>query len=144
MMRVALSVFTLCITMVCSFQPIMILRRVESTRLARTWTTLDGRRDWSKLQASRAHFFREAAVVHSTLGTFLALSDQKALTREGLVHATALGLGLWTFLGWRGWLVCVTYLVLGSVVTKVKIMEKQVRIVVAFTNTLIIISNTGD
>jgi uncharacterized protein (TIGR00297 family) len=37
----------------------------------------------------------------------------------------ALGTGLWTTLGWRGWTLCVAYLVLGSAVTKVKFAEKE-------------------
>jgi len=51
----------------------------------------------------------------------------KLLTREGFVHALALGTGLWTTLGWRGWTTCVLYLFLGSAVTRVKFREKQAR-----------------
>lgn len=51
----------------------------------------------------------------------------KMLTNEGFVHAFALGTSLWTTLGWRGWTLCVTYLFLGSAVTKVKFAEKEKR-----------------
>ena len=55
----------------------------------------------------------------------LSLSNQKSLTSAGLVNAAILGLGLWTFLGLGGWSVCVAYLILGSLVTKVKMAEKE-------------------
>jgi uncharacterized protein (TIGR00297 family) len=55
----------------------------------------------------------------------LRLSSQKSLTPSGLIHATILGIGLWTFLGLPAYLLCVSYLVLGSLVTKVKKEEKE-------------------
>lgn len=51
----------------------------------------------------------------------------KVLTPEGFAHALALGTLTWTTLGWKGWTVCVLYLVLGSTVTKVKFAEKEKR-----------------
>ena len=51
----------------------------------------------------------------------------KLLTTQGFVHAFALGTGLWTTLGWRGWTLCVAYLFLGSAVTKVRFAEKEKR-----------------
>ena len=71
----------------------------------------------------------EAAAVHTVLGSLLALSKQKSLTQAGLAHSTALGFGLWSFLGPQGWAVCASYLLLGSVVTKVKLIEKEVGII---------------
>jgi uncharacterized protein (TIGR00297 family) len=59
---------------------------------------------------------------------FFALSRNKlqsALTISGILHAFALGTCLWATTGWRGWSVCVLYLILGSVVTKVKFAEKE-------------------
>lgn len=53
-------------------------------------------------------------------------TQQKSLTRSGLFHATVLGIGLWSFLDFQGWLVCVGYLLLGSLVTAVKMKEKEV------------------
>jgi uncharacterized protein (TIGR00297 family) len=41
------------------------------------------------------------------------------LTPEGFFHSLALGTMLWTTLGYRGWSVCVLYLLLGQLVTKV-------------------------
>jgi len=49
------------------------------------------------------------------------------LTPEGFFHAFALGTGLWTTLGWRGWTLCVAYLFLGSAVTKIRFDEKEKR-----------------
>jgi uncharacterized protein (TIGR00297 family) len=50
-----------------------------------------------------------------------------ALTPEGFVHAMALGVMLWTILGWRGWSYCVLYLILGQGVTKVGFADKEKR-----------------
>lgn len=50
---------------------------------------------------------------------------QKSLTPSGLAHAWALGVILWSTLGWRGWCACVVYLVAGSKVTKVKMAKKE-------------------
>lgn len=47
------------------------------------------------------------------------------LTPEGFAHSLALGTMLWTTLGWRGWTVCVLYLFLGQLVTKVGFDEKE-------------------
>lgn len=48
-----------------------------------------------------------------------------ALTTSGYYNALALGVGLWTTLGWRGWSYCVVYLICGQLVTKVKFAEKE-------------------
>lgn len=67
------------------------------------------------------------------LGTNTALAllgvavKQRWLTPSGLLHAWVLGVALWSTLGWRGWLVCVLYLVFGSLVTKVKQTEKEAK-----------------
>lgn len=47
------------------------------------------------------------------------------LTRNGWIHAGALGTILWGCLGWRGWLAVVLYLALGSLVTKLGFAQKQ-------------------
>lgn len=77
------------------------------------------------LPSSSIPLIQEAVVVHGVLAGFLALSTQKSLTMAGLVHSTILGIGLWTFLDFRGWLVCVAYFVLGSLVTKIRMLEKE-------------------
>lgn len=70
--------------------------------------------------------FQEALLANGLWFAILLASSQKSLTRQGLYHATALGVGLWSFLGPAGWLVCVSYLVLGSLVTKIRFKEKEV------------------
>lgn len=67
-----------------------------------------------------------AAAVNLPIATTLLLSGQKSLTKAGLFHATLLGLGLWSYLGVKGWLIGVIYFVLGSVVTKIRMNEKEV------------------
>ncbi len=52
-------------------------------------------------------------------------SNQTSLTREGLVHSTCLGIGLMTFLGISGYTLCVSYFILGSLVTKIKFDQKK-------------------
>ena len=69
--------------------------------------------------------FQEALLFNGLWYAVLSASKQTSLTRSGLVHATLLGVGLWSFLGLQGWLTCVAYLVLGSLVTKVKMDEKE-------------------
>jgi len=69
--------------------------------------------------------FQEALLFNGLWLALLSASKQKSLTRSGLVHATVLGVGLWSFLGLQGWLVCVAYLIMGSLVTKVKMKEKE-------------------
>jgi uncharacterized protein (TIGR00297 family) len=58
---------------------------------------------------------------------FLSLQKflSKMLTGEGQVNALLLGTSLWKMLGWRGWSVCVAYLLMGVLVTKVKFAEKE-------------------
>lgn len=71
--------------------------------------------------------FLQACLVNGIPAALLSVSKQQSLTPQGLLHATALGLGLWSFLGLPGWIIGVSYLVLGSLVTKVKMQEKEVR-----------------
>ncbi len=47
------------------------------------------------------------------------------LTKNGWIHAGALGTILWGCLGWQGWLAVVFYLFLGSLVTKIGFSYKQ-------------------
>ena len=63
------------------------------------------------------------------LNTVLIAVAQRAplLTPGGWVHAGALGTILWGCLGWRGWVAVVAYLVLGSLVTRLGLREKQER-----------------
>lgn len=69
--------------------------------------------------------FTQAAITNGILFFGLNFTKQKSLSPEGLIHAAILGLGLWTFLGIQGWTLCVIYLIAGSVVTKIRMEEKQ-------------------
>jgi Integral membrane protein DUF92 len=69
----------------------------------------------------------QALGINVVLFTALSKKLLESLTPAGFVHAMALGTGLWATLGWRGWTLCVLYLVLGNVVTKVKFAEKAKR-----------------
>lgn len=79
-----------------------------------------------------------AAAVNLPLAVVLLLFGQKSLTKGGLFHATLLGLGLWSYLGLKGWSIGVMYFILGSLVTKIRMKEKEVfkliKIVYTFTD----------
>ena len=63
--------------------------------------------------------------LNSGLAAVGVAKQQKALTPAGLLHSWALGVMLWGSLGWRGWSVCVLYLLCGAKVTKVRMAEKE-------------------
>ena len=66
-----------------------------------------------------------ALLIH---GVLIALAQRlPLLTRDGWVHAGALGTILLGSLGWQGWFAVVLYLVLGSAVTKLGFRDKQRR-----------------
>lgn len=67
----------------------------------------------------------QALGLNSALAAFGLAKEQKMLTTSGLVHAWALGVILWSTLGWRGWSTCVVYLLFGSAVTKVRKEKKE-------------------
>jgi len=47
------------------------------------------------------------------------------LTAQGSIHAGILGMVIWGSLGWRGWIPVVTYLLLGSMVTRLGYKYKR-------------------
>lgn len=63
--------------------------------------------------------------LNSALAAIGTAKGQKVLTPMGLAHSWALGVMLWSSLGWRGWSTCVVYLIGGSFVTKVKKAKKE-------------------
>ncbi|KAA8493674.1 Protein VTE6, chloroplastic [Porphyridium purpureum] len=68
-----------------------------------------------------------AVLVHAPMYLWArnASSIERILTPAGLLHSTAFGVLLWSSMGARGWLLGVTFLVLGSVVTKLGLSTKQ-------------------
>ena len=79
-----------------------------------------------RIQHSALPQFQEAVVANGLLATAMFKKSEPSLTHAGLLHATALGIGLWSFLGVQGWLVCAFYFAFGSLATKVKMIEKEV------------------
>mmetsp|Transcript_17048 Transcript_17048/g.36761 ORF Transcript_17048/g.36761 Transcript_17048/m.36761 type:complete len:352 (+) Transcript_17048:208-1263(+) len=69
--------------------------------------------------------FVSSLVLNTILFFSLRPKLMTMLTPEGFAHSLALGTMLWTTLGWRGWTVCVLYLFLGQLVTKVGFAEKD-------------------
>ena len=69
----------------------------------------------------------QAFGLNALLFALLSPKLLKSLTPEGFAHSLALGTLLWTTLGWRGWSLCVLYLVAGNLVTKVQFAEKERR-----------------
>eukprot|EP01031_Cornospumella_fuschlensis_P030472 gene30472-36831_t len=67
----------------------------------------------------------QASVLNLLPGFLLLFTNQRVLTKSGLMHATALGWGLWTFLGPAGWTMGAAYLILGYIVTKIRMKEKE-------------------
>ena len=49
------------------------------------------------------------------------------LTKNGWIHAGALGTILWGALGWEGWFSVLLYLLMGTLVTKIGFAEKESR-----------------
>jgi len=66
-----------------------------------------------------------ALLIHAPL--LLLARRLPLLTPSGWCHAALLGTLLWASLGWRGWLAVVLYLVLGSLVTRLGLRQKQER-----------------
>jgi len=71
--------------------------------------------------------FLQALGLNALLFAALNSKLRTMLTPTGFAHSMALGTLLWTTLGWRGWTLCVAYLFLGQIVTKVKFSEKEKR-----------------
>ena len=69
----------------------------------------------------------QAFAINAILFNIVRSKLLSALTPSGYVHAMILGTMLWTTLGWRGWLYCVLYLILGQAVTKVGFADKEKR-----------------
>ena len=76
-----------------------------------------------ELPSQTAALWLSALVLNTVL---IALAQRfPLLTRSGWCHAGILGTVLWGAMAWRGWLAVVTYLVLGSLVTKLGFARKQ-------------------
>ena len=73
------------------------------------------RRPYQIQPAQMTPELQTALTLNTGLATIGTLAGQKQLTKTGLVHAWALGVILWSsFVGWRGYSLCVLYLVVGA------------------------------
>ncbi|AFY69936.1 protein of unknown function DUF92 transmembrane [Thalassoporum mexicanum PCC 7367] len=55
--------------------------------------------------------------LNSVIGGIALALPKKVLTTAGIIHAWGLGIILWGCLGWRGYVLMVLYLIIGSAVT---------------------------
>ena len=60
-----------------------------------------------------------AIALNTVLGAIALLLPRKVLTTAGIWHAWILGIVVWGCLGWQGYVVIVSYLVIGSGVTRI-------------------------
>lgn len=80
-----------------------------------------------QLQSLSPVDFSQAVLTNVIVASAISqIPSQKLLTSEGLVHATMLGTGIWTTLGYKAWILTGIYFILGSLATKIKFSEKQV------------------
>jgi hypothetical protein len=103
---------------------------VVSTQLSIDNFSLDG--PVGSLAASLSSYtgnvpFLQALGLNVVLFAAFQSKLRTMLTPTGFAHAMALGTLLWMTLGWRGWTLCVLYLLLGQLVTKVKFADKEKR-----------------
>lgn len=69
--------------------------------------------------------FVQGSSLNVSLSFLLRLRNQKVLTETGLRHATGLGIILWTTLGFGGYVLGVSFLVVGSALTRVGRARKE-------------------
>lgn len=67
----------------------------------------------------------QGILLNGTLISALSLSKKKILTPAGLRHAAFLGVLLWTTVRWQGYLLCITLLIIGSLLTRVGRKQKE-------------------
>lgn len=60
-----------------------------------------------------------AIALNTLFGAIALLLPRKVLTTAGICHAWALGITVWGCLGWRGYVVILSYLIVGSGVTRI-------------------------
>jgi uncharacterized protein (TIGR00297 family) len=60
-----------------------------------------------------------AIALNTILGAIALLLPRKVLTTAGICHAWALGIIIWGCLGWQGYVVILSYLIVGSGVTRI-------------------------
>ncbi|MGV2829275.1 TIGR00297 family protein [Myxosarcina sp. GI1(2024)] len=68
-----------------------------------------------------------ASILNTVLLAIAWISSKKLLTPAGYVHAWILGVLVWATLGWRGYVVVMFYFLVGSLVTRIGMTEKEAR-----------------
>lgn len=67
----------------------------------------------------------QAVTLNGALFVVAKLLKQRVLTSKGLLHAFGLGVLLWSCLSWQGYILCFSFLILGSLLTKLGKKEKE-------------------
>lgn len=80
-----------------------------------------------KAMSTNTAFLRFAQACAFNVPGFILMrvSKQKMLTKEGSLHALGLGLLLWTTLGKGGYMLCISFLFIGSFLTRVGSARKE-------------------
>jgi len=60
-----------------------------------------------------------AIALNTFLGAIALILPRKVLTTAGIYHAWILGIVIWGCLGWQGYIVILSYLIIGSGVTRI-------------------------
>jgi len=68
-----------------------------------------------------------AIALNTILGVIALLLPHKVLTTAGICHAWVLGIIVWGCLGWQGYIVILSYLIIGSGVTRIGKDIKEVK-----------------
>jgi uncharacterized protein (TIGR00297 family) len=79
-----------------------------------TWITTSGLFPWGV-----------AIALNSALAVMAWIAPKKLLTPAGLAHAWFLGVVIWGTLGWQGYLIIMTYFLVGSAVTRIGMAKKE-------------------
>ncbi|MCS6815423.1 MAG: TIGR00297 family protein [Cyanobacteria bacterium] len=66
-----------------------------------------------------------AIALNTILAGVAIASPKKLLTPAGIAHGWALGVLVWGSLGWQGYVVVMTYFLVGSAVTRIGMAEKE-------------------
>ncbi|PXF45177.1 hypothetical protein BWQ96_05078 [Gracilariopsis chorda] len=106
------------------------LKRPRVSRISLDGDPRTSRRRWTSSVAPvvtvfASSPFAQAVALNSVLFVAARTIHQKALTDAGLRHAFALGVILWSSLSWPGYTLCFSFLIFGSLVTRIGQEKKE-------------------
>lgn len=136
-MKYLIYVYLFSLTQCFSFIiPSSTITNIKSTkRITYSRTILDSSLfDTSLLDSSLFANFKTALLTNGVGYYGLLNSNQTSLSDNGLLHSAILGISLMTFLDINGYIYCVSYFILGSLVTKIKFNQKQNEGIAEFNN----------